>query len=188
MPLSRIVELALLIVSKTTEVDLKLNDADLPTPSFGPEGLNDTLLYRGIAESRQSIIEATEELHALMLGPVGHLTSHSHEIFITLQAIYPFRLANALPNGNDEASFDEIARVSGLPESKVRRILRHAMSYRIFCEPRAGIVAHTAASKYLVTNPLMYEWIGMVTEEMWPAASKARIRTRVADKFSREAY
>ena len=77
MPLSRIVELALLIVSKTTEFDLKLNDADLPTPSFGPEGLNDTLLYSGIAESRQSILEATEELHALMLGPVGQLTSHS---------------------------------------------------------------------------------------------------------------
>ncbi|KAL8729373.1 MAG: hypothetical protein Q9166_004766 [cf. Caloplaca sp. 2 TL-2023] len=172
MPLSRIVELALLIVSKTTDVDLKLNAANLPTPSFGPDGLNDSLLRDEIAESRQSIIEATEELHALMLGPVGLLTSQSHEIFISLQAIYQFRLANAFPNGKEEASFDEIAQISGFPRSKIQRILRHAISYRIFCEPRIGIVAHTAASKYLATTPLMYEWIGMVTEEMWPAASK----------------
>ncbi|KAL8737029.1 MAG: hypothetical protein Q9181_002093 [Wetmoreana brouardii] len=172
MPLSRIVELALLIVSKTKDVDLKLNAANLATPSFGTEGLNDSLLRDEIAESRQSIIEATEELHALMLGPVGLLTSHSHEIFISLQAIYRFKLANAFPTGQEEASFDEIAQISGLPSSKVQRILRHAISNRIFCEPRTGIVAHTAASKYLATNPLMYEWIGMVTEEMWPAASK----------------
>ena len=73
----------------------------------------------------------------------------------------------------NEATFDEISQRSGLSVSHVRRILRHAITYRIFCEPRKGIIAHTAASMYFATNPPMREWIGMVSEEMWPAASKA---------------
>ena len=36
------------------------------------------------------------------------------------------------------------------------------------------MIAHTAASKLLADDPLMREWIGMVSEELWPAASKAR--------------
>lgn len=46
------------------------------------------------------------------------------------------------------------------------------MTYRVFREPIKGVVAHTAASRYLVENPLMRQWIGMVSEEMWPAAVK----------------
>lgn len=48
------------------------------------------------------------------------------------------------------------------------------MTYHIFSEPRDGFVAHTAASKYLVNEPTMQDWLGLVTEEMWPAASKVR--------------
>ena len=65
-----------------------------------------------------------------------------------------------------------IAMTSGLGEPLVRRILRHAMTYHVFCEPRKGVVAHTAASKLLAVDPLMHQWIGMVSEEMWPAATK----------------
>ena len=91
---------------------------------------------------------------------------------ITLHAIYRFGLATSFPD-NKEATFEEISQLSGLGASHVQRLLRHAMTHRIFCEPRKGVVAHTAASKYLATNPLMHEWVGMVYEEMWPAASKA---------------
>ena len=90
---------------------------------------------------------------------------------ISLQAICRFGLANAFPDGKDEATFDEIASISGLGESYVRRILRHAMTYRIFCEPRKGLVAHTSASKHLATDLPTRQWIGMIAEEMWPAAA-----------------
>lgn len=96
---------------------------------------------------------------------------------ISLQAIYRFGLATSFPKGKDQATFGEIAIESGLHESQVRRILRHAMSYRIFQEPRKGIVAHTAASKMLASNPLMRQWIGMVSEEMWPSATKVHLPT-----------
>ena len=96
-----------------------------------------------------------------------------HAISITLHAIYRFGLANSFPDDKDEATFEEISQRTGLCVSHVQRILRHAITHRIFCEPQKGVVAHTAASKYLATNPLMHEWVGMVYEEMWPAASKA---------------
>lgn len=96
---------------------------------------------------------------------------------ISLQAIYRFGLATSFPVGKDEATFAEIAESSRLHESYVRRILRHAMSYRIFCEPREGIVAHTAASEMLANNHSMREWVGMVSEEMWPAATRVRCST-----------
>ncbi len=76
MPLNRIKELALLILSKATDIDDKLNVAGLSTPSFHPQA-SKSLLQDEIAESRQTVLETTEELHALMLGPVGLLTSHS---------------------------------------------------------------------------------------------------------------
>lgn len=46
------------------------------------------------------------------------------------------------------------------------------MTSRIFREPREGVVAHTAASKMLAVNPLVHQLIGMVTEELWPAAAR----------------
>ena len=69
-------------------------------------------------------------------------------------------------------SFAELSEVSGLSESHTKRILRHAMTLRIFKEHRKGFVSHTAASELLARDELMREWLGMVTEEMWPAATK----------------
>lgn len=56
----------------------------------------------------------------------------------------------------------------------MRRLLRHAMAFRIFQEPSEGIVRHTAASKTLADTPLLRQWMGMVSEELWPAATKVR--------------
>ena len=46
------------------------------------------------------------------------------------------------------------------------------MAFRIFQEPSQGIVRHTAASKTLADNPLIRQWMGMTSEELWPAATK----------------
>ncbi|KAI4261944.1 MAG: hypothetical protein L6R42_002870 [Xanthoria sp. 1 TBL-2021] len=46
------------------------------------------------------------------------------------------------------------------------------MAFRIFQEPSEGIVRHTTASKTLADTPLLRQWMGMVSEELWPAATK----------------
>lgn len=68
-------------------------------------------------------------------------------------------------------TFVDIAKQSGSSEDMIRRLLRHAITMRVFCEPEPGMVAHTAASR-LLSDPLMNDWLRIGTEEMWPAAVK----------------
>lgn len=65
--------------------------------------------------------------------------------------------------------FSSIAEKTGLTEDMTRRLLRFAMTMRIFREPEPGFVAHTKASTVL-SDDNMNSWLGAGTEEMWPAA------------------
>ncbi|TGO60272.1 hypothetical protein BOTNAR_0148g00100 [Botryotinia narcissicola] len=47
-----------------------------------------------------------------------------------------------------------------------------AKTHRIFQEPRDGIVAHTSISKAIATIPLVESWLGLVTDEIWPAFTR----------------
>lgn len=69
-------------------------------------------------------------------------------------------------------SFADIAAKLGLPEYRVHRILRHAMTFRIFREPRPGYVAHTGPSAAFVQNPLLNDWVSFNLDEVWPADTK----------------
>ena len=91
-----------------------------------------------------------------------------------MQAIHKFALATSFSADMEEVTYTELATATGLPESHIQRFLRCAMTFHVFREARKGVVAHTAASKLLSEDPLMREWIGMVSEELWPAASKVR--------------
>lgn len=90
----------------------------------------------------------------------------------SLQAIYRFNIATSFPYGKDRATYKEISSACGITEPVVRRILRSAMANHVFRESSPGVVAHTAASKVLAENPLMRQWLGMVSEEIWPAATR----------------
>lgn len=70
-----------------------------------------------------------------------------------------------------QTSFADIAEKTGLSEDMTRRLLRFAITMRIFREPVPGMVAHTKASKML-TNPAMNGWLNIGTGEMWPAAAR----------------
>ena len=52
-------------------------------------------------------------------------------------------------------------------------MLRYAMTCRFFTEPVAGRVAHSAASKVLANVAPLREWLGMVCDELWPAATRS---------------
>jgi hypothetical protein len=86
-----------------------------------------------------------------------------------LHAIYRFGIAKSFPVGA-EASFGQIAEACGLPEHDTRRIIRHAITRRIFREPREGLVVHTGASQLLAEDRSIIDWVGVQCEEMLPAA------------------
>lgn len=89
---------------------------------------------------------------------------------LSLHAVYRYKLAHTFPI-NEEATFEAISKNSGLNPVDLRRILRHATTNHIFCEPREGIVAHTAASKLLAENRAVEDMIGTLSEEKFKAAA-----------------
>lgn len=89
------------------------------------------------------------------------------------QAITRFRMADQVPPGG-QRSFADIAKSINLDEQSVTRLLRHAMTMRIFCEPTPGMVAHTNISKLLRT-PCVRDWMSVAVEEIWPTATTVRV-------------
>ena len=75
-----------------------------------------------------------------------------------------------VPHGG-KISYADIAAQTGLGEQMVRRLLRSAISMRIFQEPEQNMISHTKASKMLV-DPIANDWLRAGTEEMWPANVK----------------
>lgn len=71
MAQSRIAELAATIAANTKQVDDFFASQGLPTPSFEPDSPSRALLDGRVAAPRQAILEATDELHALVLGPIS---------------------------------------------------------------------------------------------------------------------
>ena len=73
MTTSRISELATIIAASTAALDAAVAAQGLPSPSFSADSPPNLLSHQSIAPLRQRLLEATDELHALMLGPAGLL-------------------------------------------------------------------------------------------------------------------
>lgn len=90
---------------------------------------------------------------------------------MTGTAIYHFEIANHVPI-DGEISFEETAQKVGMALRDFKMIVRYAMTNFIFCEPRPGYIAHTAASRVLKENCLISSLMGMGSDELFPALSK----------------
>lgn len=102
------------------------------------------------------------------------------EDVVSLHAISRFKIAQSFPVGQ-EASFESISNRTGLNIIDLKRVLRHAMTNHIFCEPRADFAAHTAASKVLAENALVGDFVGMTCEEKFKgSACVRRVRKKKA--------
>ncbi|KAI3337281.1 S-adenosyl-L-methionine-dependent methyltransferase [Xylariaceae sp. AK1471] len=123
------------------------------------------------ADIQDVVLDAAAELFDLLLNPLTLIKRHgAHNNSVCLQAISRYAISTMVPLGS-QVSFREIASKTGLSEQMVSRLIRHAITMRIFCEPKPGLVAHTKASKMLV-NPVTRDWLSVGTEEIWPAALK----------------
>jgi hypothetical protein len=65
---------------------------------------------------------------------------------VSLQIINHFDIASMVPNGG-MVSYERLADQCGLPEARLAKILRQAMTNGIFYEPQVGFVAHTPLSR-----------------------------------------
>ncbi|KAL9119451.1 MAG: hypothetical protein Q9187_003998, partial [Circinaria calcarea] len=166
---SRIVQLAAAIQSHTIKVDAYLTTHGLPSLSFDAEIPS---LPPDTEASRISILEATDEMADLMLGPrqLAECNPPQHTSLLGIQAISRYGIASQVGT-DEEVTFTELAERCKLPADDLRRLLRQAMSRHIFKEPRKGYVAHTAASRILATSRGINDWVYMALDEMWPSAA-----------------
>ncbi|KUJ18481.1 S-adenosyl-L-methionine-dependent methyltransferase [Mollisia scopiformis] len=167
MSQSRILQLAAIINKSVIAIHEILSANNLNSPSF--DEYAPASFPEDISGARDAVLDATSELYDLLLEPLTLIYKHhGHNNSVCLQAIARFNIAGMIPPGG-QIPFGEIAEKAGLNEQIAVRLLRHAMTMRIFCEPHPGMVAHTQASKTLA-NPIMNDWLRVGTEEMWPAA------------------
>ncbi|KAI1453493.1 sterigmatocystin 8-O-methyltransferase [Annulohypoxylon moriforme] len=172
----RIVELAAKINASVTELQKLLLAQGVPSPSFdedSPERLPPSTFHL-----QDAVLDATAELHELLMDPIPlafKFTATTN--MVGIDAICRFHIADIVPPGG-QVSFAEIAEKTKLDEPLVRRLVRHAMTMRIFREPEPGMVAHTKISKYF-TLPYVNDWLSFGAREGWPAA------TRMLDAFQK---
>lgn len=102
---------------------------------------------------------------------MGSAVAGQYNDNLSLHAVYHFRLAQAVPLDRG-ISFDELARTSGVDVVNVKRIVRHAMTNRVFRELRPGFVSHSAASRALLDDAALHDWVGLCSSDFFPAAAR----------------
>lgn len=90
---------------------------------------------------------------------------------MALQAIHRFRIYHCF-DWNDIISYEELSDRCGLNIVDLKRLLRLAMTRRVFCEPRPGYVGHSASSRLLAENKRVRDFSGIISEERFPASAK----------------
>lgn len=95
----------------------------------------------------------------------------------SLHAIYKYGIAFKVPI-HGSISFALLAERCDIPKVDLQRILRFAMVWhRVFCEPKNGFVAHTAASRQLAEDPRAHDMAGLMFDKDWQAMSRVRLPT-----------
>ncbi|KAI0888674.1 S-adenosyl-L-methionine-dependent methyltransferase [Annulohypoxylon maeteangense] len=165
----RIIELVRILSDSVTEVQAALSKKNHPSPSFDED--TPASIPPDLSDLQDKILDASAELHDLFLQPINLIYKYgSHNNTVCLQAISRFDIANLVP-ARGQISFDDIAKTTGLGPVMTRRMLRYAMTMRVFQEPEPDMVAHTKASKAL-TDIDASNWLKGGCEEMWPTALK----------------
>ncbi|KAL4808157.1 O-methyltransferase-domain-containing protein [Aspergillus unguis] len=166
--------LAAQISSSASLISNFLQSHNHPNPSFSPSAPPAfPPAPSPITNARQSLIESAQTLIDLLTGPAEHLrwlACRYHDMS-SLRWIYHFQIAPAVPLSGS-IPYHAVAQKTGVAEDHLKRMLRHAMTNRLFCEPVPGEVAHTASSALLVTSRALNDWVGYTTEETFPASAK----------------
>ncbi|KAF1977449.1 S-adenosyl-L-methionine-dependent methyltransferase [Bimuria novae-zelandiae CBS 107.79] len=120
------------------------------------------------------LLNATSELHDLVLGPLRYLiglTSPTYNILASLQFINRHQIASKVKLGQ-ALSYEELARTCNVPIDDIRRFMRLAITFHIFEEKADGFVSHSAVSRCMLDFPLANDWIDHFCDDVWPAAPR----------------
>ncbi|KAL4915048.1 hypothetical protein BDW62DRAFT_219692 [Aspergillus aurantiobrunneus] len=178
-PVNRLVQLSDIVSQKAKVITDFLASKGVEVPSFDVDGVaeypitpNDTEAF----DARLELIAASKELYALAHGPKDHIRNLCWDALdpLSLQALWTFRVAEAVPL-DGLISYEQVTRkcqeLSGVdvPLFNLQRLIRHAITNRFFCEPNLGFITHTRASRLLLEDETINAWVGLFSNDMWPA-------------------
>jgi hypothetical protein len=94
-----------------------------------------------------------------------------HTFTATLQAIYRFKIAQAVPLSGT-ISIGDLARATSLSEVNTARIIRSAAVHNVFREPTPGLISHSAISCLIAEDEGIYALVGHMTDAAFPASAR----------------
>lgn len=168
-------QLLVQVQENTTKYIQFFKSQSLSEPSYeNGDGLHlGQPLPADIEAANNAALEATDELHHLLLGPLNLVVNCPGDqyLMLSVQYIFRYQIAHHVPL-DGETTFENVSRAAHLNLKDVTRFLRVAIARHVFHEPRKGIVVHTAASRLLLNNPLLEAWITNIAEEFWPSIAR----------------
>ncbi|KAJ3566291.1 hypothetical protein NPX13_g7189 [Xylaria arbuscula] len=168
---TRIGRLSSTISNSVAKLDKVLQSHGLQTPSFDEDASTNPSLPEEAVALQNVILDATSELHDLVSSPMGLLLNKtSQNNMVPFQFISHLGIAEMVPLGG-QISFQEIAAKTGLNEQIIGRILRFAITMRVFREPEPGMLAHSNVSK-AITDSSLNDWLKAESRDLWPAATE----------------
>lgn len=83
----------------------------------------------------------------------------------------PFKIYDAVPLERS-ISYAEIAAKVGLPEYRVRTVIRSAIIENIFAKPTLNQVVHTPSSALLRRDQVLLDWYGHLLDDIFTWSPK----------------
>ena len=164
---SRISELSSIISTNTETLDKWFTDNNRPLPSFEADGpLLEDDFPPEIAQTKLIVEDASDELRQLMMGPRKLMHDALVNQSMSTDTICHAKIVHKVPLDDPKGiSYADLAKETGITEHALQKIIRLAMTSRLFLEPSPGMVAHSAASKLWATHPLGDDWAEYYIED-----------------------
>lgn len=190
---SRLVELSSEISKNTAIIDQYLKDNNLPQPSFdNHEPIWDKDFPAEIQQARIAVQDAATELSELTMGSRKLLSQAANRGATNMDTIYSLDIPHKIPIDDPNGiTYTELCQRLSIPLNAyaLTRILRAAIVNRIFKEPSPGRIAHSAASRLLATDDLLFDWLGAGVDVLLPQKylGKAMMKFPEMDEANRSA-
>ncbi|OTA99069.1 hypothetical protein M426DRAFT_257658 [Hypoxylon sp. CI-4A] len=118
---------------------------------------------KDLSIARSKLLEACDKLNHLVTGPIEDVMgiAQGHRVHAALQYVCHFRIASLVPADGTPITYEDLARRAGVETLQCASVLKLLMTYHIFREPGARIVAHNRNSRVLLDEDTgaAVEWL-----------------------------
>lgn len=167
-------ELSWKITRNASVVSQHLASNGLPQPSLDREGPSTVLPNdspQDIQRARQELISASLELFQLATGPSEFLPNLAtgFQYISCLSWLCQYNIFHLVPLA-ESIGYADLASSAGVPEQRLKSILRMAMTTALFREQPDGKLTHSAASALLASNRDVYAYATYMCSRSAPMA------------------